>query len=340
MKNRLNFALVLMLLMLSFALSPKAGKAQSAREIAQRVFPSVVLLVMEDAKGQPVSLGSGFFVQEDVVATNVHVVEGASRGYAKVVGQKRKLDIAGVFGIDELRDLVLLKLTSGKGSALTIGDDTKMAAGDTVYAVGNPEGLEGTFSQGIISGVRQVESNRLLQITAPISPGSSGGPILNGTGDVVGVAVSTYREGQNLNFAVPSSYLLPMLTGAKPLAELSTLASVKSTKSITSGSGEPYAEGVIAVNFKWTTGWGDYIFTLRNKLRDPVKNIIYVVIFYGKDGEPVHSELSQYRNPILGSLAKTLLTGYTGDAPHVGTQIQELTKRVEVRVLDFQVIRE
>lgn len=77
-----------------------------------------------------------------------------------------------------------------------------MEVGDNVYVVGNPRGLEGTFSQGLVSGVRNVKGNRYLQITAAISEGSSGGPILNESGQVVGIAVASVREGQNLNFAV------------------------------------------------------------------------------------------------------------------------------------------
>lgn len=101
--------------------------AQAGRAIAQKVFPSVVLLAMSDSKGQPISLGSGFFVQQDVIATNVHVIAGASGGYARLIGQKAKLDIAGIVGIDAKRDLVLLKINGGRAPSLRIGDDAKMA---------------------------------------------------------------------------------------------------------------------------------------------------------------------------------------------------------------------
>src|SRR5262249_3421737 len=80
--------------------------------------------------------------------------------------------------------------------------------GDEVYVVGNPEGLEGTFSQGIISSLR---GNDYIQITAPISHGSSGGPVLNKNGEVIGVAVGLIEEGQNLNFAIPVSKLTQLL---------------------------------------------------------------------------------------------------------------------------------
>ena len=146
-------------------------QAQTARQIAQKTFPSVVLLVMEDANSQPVSLGSGFFVKADIVATNLHVIEGAARGYIKIVGQKPKYKIAGIVGIDTQRDLVLLKITGVKAPPLTFGDINQVAVGDKVYVIGNPQGLEGTFSQGIVGSIRQIGSDILFQITAPISPG-------------------------------------------------------------------------------------------------------------------------------------------------------------------------
>ena len=79
--------------------------------------------------------------------------------------------------------------------------------GERIYALGNPLGLEGTISEGIISNVRQYGSSRLIQITAPISPGSSGGPVINGRGKVVGVVRGTLSEGQNVNFAVASEHI-------------------------------------------------------------------------------------------------------------------------------------
>src|SRR5258707_6577339 len=86
-------------------LIPKQTATQSARQIAQSIFPSVVLLVMEDANGQPISLGSGFFVQTNVIASNFHVIEGASQGYAKLIGTKTKYDITRLVGLDFTNDL-------------------------------------------------------------------------------------------------------------------------------------------------------------------------------------------------------------------------------------------
>jgi S1-C subfamily serine protease len=134
---------------------------------------------MEDARGQPVSLGSGFFVRTGTIASNLHVVEGALRGYAKIVGQKTKHDIEGITATDTERDLVLLKISETRTPALSLGNSDSVEVGEPVYAMRNLQGLEGTFSQGIVSSIRAVGLDKLLQITAPISPGSSGGPVLN-----------------------------------------------------------------------------------------------------------------------------------------------------------------
>ena len=94
--------------------------------------------------------------------------------------------------------------------------------GETVYVAGNPKGLEGTFSDGIVSSKRGGYSNEHLQMTAPISPGSSGGPVLNRQGQVIGVSFMTLEGGQNLNFAIPSRYIGVLLARSgivKPLAQ-------------------------------------------------------------------------------------------------------------------------
>ena len=120
------------------------------------------------------------------------------------------------------RDLVLLKISASQTASLSLGDSDKVEVGDSVFAIGNPQGLEGTFSQGIVSSIREIGSDKLLQITAPISPGSSGGPVLNSEGEVIGVSVATFRDGQNLNFAIPSNYLNALILKADTLTPLAS----------------------------------------------------------------------------------------------------------------------
>ncbi len=206
---------------------------------------------MQDTNGQPVSLGSGFFVADGVVATNLHVVRGASSGNAKLVGQKGTYPVRGVVGVNAGADIVLLEVAGAKAPALELSQAKDLAVGDVVYAIGNPEGLEGTFSQGVVSGFRGSGPDKLLQITAPISPGSSGGPIINSRGEVVGIAVATFKEGQNLNFAVPASYVVPLLKDMGKPRPLSSEGELHNTARSAPLFGSEGTEGVVGTDFQW-----------------------------------------------------------------------------------------
>ena len=225
---------------------------QSTREIAQTSMPSVVSLVMHfDATSSTftggfmirtrVAVGSGFFVKEDVIATNAHVVANALGGHARRVtgGDRTAYDVEGILAIDEKLDLALVRVTNLKGKPLALGDAAQLGVGDDIYAVGSPSGLEGTFSPGIVSGLRTERDWSLVQITAPISPGSSGGPILNRKGEVVGVAVGTLTQGQNLNFAVSVAHLRAMLDRPvrwKALARLPQRLAMNTTPQLGTGA--------------------------------------------------------------------------------------------------------
>jgi S1-C subfamily serine protease len=111
--------------------------AQSLRDIARTAFKSVVILEMNDSNGQPLSLGSGFFVADSVIATNAHVIKGAYSGTAKLVGDTHKLPIAGTIAINYRNDLALLKVSTDAPS-LRLGPDTNPVVGDKIFVVGNP----------------------------------------------------------------------------------------------------------------------------------------------------------------------------------------------------------
>ena len=198
--------------------------AQTAPQIAEKTLAATVYLEMQDSKGLLLGFGSGFFVRDNLIATNYHVIEGAARGTAKLVGKFTTYTIEGVTATDKTNDLALLKVTAPGIKPLPLGNSTDVKIGETVYVAGNPKGLEGTFSNGIISSLRDKNTKERLQMTAPISPGSSGGPVLNSKGEVIGVSFMTLVGGQNLNFAIPSRYLTELLTKskskpAKPLAQ-------------------------------------------------------------------------------------------------------------------------
>jgi hypothetical protein len=314
-------------------------EAQRPQEIAKRVFESVVLLVMEDSNGQPISIGSGFFVREGVIASNLHVIERASRGYAKIIGQKAKFDIEGTVGTDPERDLVLLKISALRTQPLSLGNSDTVEIGEPIYAVGNPQGLEGTFSQGIVSSIRSVGSDKLLQITAPISPGSSGGPVLNAKGDVIGVAVATFSGGQNLNFAIPSNYLKALLAKAGPAKPLVGATPPGKQRSILADLGGRSTEGVVGGQFNWTYPNNEYsgffTFSLRNQLRENVKNVYCLVAFYDLQGSPIDVDVVQYRGLIPPGLAKRVESKVH---PSVGVLTKWRSSAVEFRILDFQIV--
>ncbi len=335
-KNRSLRLLIWVLLLCFGAISVYA---QTAQEIAKKAFTSTVLLVMEDANGQPLSLGSGFFVREGEIASNLHVVEGAARGYAKLVGQKTKYDIEGITAIDPERDLVVLRISGARASTLALGNSDAVQVGETVYAVGNPQGLEGTFSQGIVSSIREVGTDNLLQITAPISPGSSGGPVLNVKGEVIGVSVATFRGGQNLNFAIPSNYLKTLLGKAGTPKSLAQAKPMKSQRSILADLGGRSSEGVIGGQLAWDLPGnqfsGAYSFSLRNQLREPVKNVYCLLIFRDVQGNPLDVDVVEFKGLIQAGLAKRVTS-------RVHESVGVLTKwrdsAVEFRILDFEIV--
>jgi hypothetical protein len=314
---------------IAFAQSPTV---KPPRQIAQDAFPSIALLVMQDSQGQPVSLGSGFVLRDGLVVTNRHVIAGASSGYCKLVGKSAKYEISGTAAVDEAHDLAILAVQGLKAPRLVLGDSNQVAVGDEVYAVGNPEGLEGTFSQGIVSAIRHIGSDTVLQMTAPISPGSSGGPILDASGKVVGIAVATFSSGQNLNLAIPSSYLTSLAASVTvEIRSLSRLAATPEKDFLTGDLGQDGIKGVIGENFAWFNYISGYFsFSLRNQLRQSVKWVRCMVVFYDKIGNPVDAKEERFTDVIPGGLAKRIAT-------HVDDSVHSLSIRVEIRVLDFRI---
>ena len=199
--------------------------ALTSREIAETALGSTVHLGIFDAQVKPLARGSGFFVAPNQIATNYHVIEAilneGAIGGAKLVGKEDIYAIENVVVHSKNHDLAIVKVKGVKITgidvpALSLGDSDTIQIGDKVYVAGNPEGLEGTFSDGIISAIRGNSTDKFFQMTAPISPGSSGGPVLNNRGEVIGISVGGMERGQNLNFAIPVNYLKPMVK--RPIA--------------------------------------------------------------------------------------------------------------------------
>ena len=195
----------------------------AAPNFVQRALAASVSLELLDSNGAILGRGSGFFVRRNLIATNFHVIDGASGATVKVVNKEPKYRIIGVTATDEKNDLALLKVAIHGITPLPLGNSNMVQIGEDVYVVGNPKDFEGTVSNGIISGRREKGGEERLQMTAPISPGSSGGPVLNLKGEVIGVSVSLYNPlfAQNINFAIPSNALKALIARsgrAKPLS--------------------------------------------------------------------------------------------------------------------------
>lgn len=319
---------------------------QSARDIARVAFKSVVLLQMNDSNGQPLSLGSGFFVSKGIIATNAHVIDGASSGTAKLVGDAHAVQILGTVAVDRNADLALLKVDS-PAPPLALGPNASPTVGDNVYVVGNPLGLEGTFSEGIISGVRHVDSDSVLQMTAPISPGSSGGPVMDSSGAVIGIAVATFQDGQNLNLAVPVSYLSKLL--ASPSKGLVSLGTQKTSglalKSMLDDVGTRTEEGVIVSDYRLlgnVAGYtGNFEFRLTNKLPVPIYNIRLRLLYYDEAGSLMDFEDISYDDSIPAGLTKTISKPSTAESRHAEAYYccthypNSISPKVEFRVMGF-----
>lgn len=158
------------------------------------------------------SMGTGFAIwRKGWIATNLHVVAGEEKIYVTLADQT-KHRVLDVRGLDIEHDLVVLRIEKADLLALTLGDRNQVEVGERVVVIGNPLGLEATVSDGLVSASRTMDDgSQVFQISAPISPGSSGGPIINEHGQVIAVATFLLRGGQNLNFGMSSEYLAPML---------------------------------------------------------------------------------------------------------------------------------
>lgn len=196
--KRVNFADFVLAITLAL-LMPAA--ADSIPEIVKRVRPAIVEIVAMDKNGTPTKLGTGFFVSSDgLVVTNFHVVSGAS-SLAAINNNGATFSFEKVAARPQGVDLAILKFGATDVPFLTLGQSTNKVEGEKVIVIGNPSGLTGTVSDGIISAFRKDPD--YIQITAPVSPGSSGSPVMDESGKVIGVATWQKTGGQNLNFAIP-----------------------------------------------------------------------------------------------------------------------------------------
>jgi hypothetical protein len=173
--------------------------------IAKAANGAIVSIIMSNKDGHDIAQGTGFLISKDGrIVTNYHVIENGSSAIVKLPDGAFFL-VDGVLASDKVRDVAVIKAHGENFRTLALGSSDRLQVGEEVVAIGNPLSLESTVSNGIVSGIRTVpeEGGKLLQITTPISPGSSGGPLFNMAGEVVGITTLYLEGGENLNFAIP-----------------------------------------------------------------------------------------------------------------------------------------
>lgn len=196
--------------------APAPPAALTPKQIVERSKPAIVRIEAGDER-----VGTGFVIDPaGVVVTNLHVVAAMDVIRVKLL-DGTTIAVDEIVAFDPEHDLALLRVARPTPlPALQLGDSAQVAAGDPVLAIGNPLGvLDYTVSDGLISSVRQLAPGlTLLQISAPISQGSSGGPLFNAAGEVIGVSTAVFTEGQNLNFGVPSNDVAALAKRPRPMA--------------------------------------------------------------------------------------------------------------------------
>ena len=200
LQTRVIFFLLFSLMLFSLPVSAQ----ETLPDLIARIKPAVVKIIVYDKEGKKIATGSGFYVSSNKIVTNKHVIEDAFKVEIQT-SDNNTIPVSKISSAENT-DLSLLESSTENTQIrpLIIAKNTPRE-GDKIVVVGSPLGLSGSVSDGIISAFRTLSGvGRLLQITAPISHGSSGSPVINLSGQVVGVATLNLEGGQNLNFAISS----------------------------------------------------------------------------------------------------------------------------------------
>jgi hypothetical protein len=201
------------------AAASAGAPSRSAEQLFAEVSGSIVRVVSSDSSGRETKQGSGVVTGSGRVITNCHVTQGAAKVTVKIGTSSKP---ASVSVADEELDLCALDVGGLDAPAVSVGSVASLRTGQRVYAIGAPMGLDLTISEGIVSSLREASGSKVIQTTAPVSPGSSGGGLFNADGALVGIVTYQHRYGQNLNFAVPADWIGEMRTRTAASAAVMT----------------------------------------------------------------------------------------------------------------------
>ena len=311
-----------------------AGAAKlSTSQIFQKSKASVVLIVVYDGDNIPLGIGSGFYFAPNLIATNYHVVENGHHFKIRRIGTKTTVPARRVRSYSKGRDLAVLEVElPGKPLRLATANDPAPGVGENVVVIGNPRGFEGSVSTGIVSGLRNMSGIRFIQITAPISPGSSGGPVFRSDGTVIGISTFTYRKSQNLNFAT-SALAIQALARKKMVWSPGKPSKSRSTD----------ATGIELSIYikKHITSYET--FSVRNRTQHVIRNIRALLVYKKTNGVPIHFRKIEVSDPIPPGLAikRRIETfdrehQFYHDPPHYPGGVRFT---VDFRVLSYEIVR-
>jgi hypothetical protein len=230
MSQRLLLSLLLLPVFLRAQTTTTKSVEKAAGEIYKLAGPSVVLIEVYGDDGKVSGSGSGFLVSADGrILTNFHVIAHTKRATVRLANEDA-YDAVNVIDVDKRKDIALVKIKAVDLPFLNLGHSNFVQVGDKLFTLGNPLGVfQNTLSEGLLSGIRQMDGYKMFQLSAPISHGSSGGPVFDARGEVVGIVEATISEGQNLNFAIPIDYAAGMLS-SKEVQPLSAFYEPEETK--------------------------------------------------------------------------------------------------------------
>ncbi|RTL32800.1 MAG: hypothetical protein EKK47_03440 [Burkholderiales bacterium] len=191
----------------------------TAEALFAKASANVVRIDVANASGEDVALGSGVIIEQATVITNCHVAKAGAR--LRVQYQDKAYD-ASLILADEAHDLCKLSVLGLSAPPLATVAVADVKVGQKVYAIGAPQGLDLTLSDGMVSALRHVDEGTVIQTSAPVSPGSSGGGLFNEQGMLIGIVTFQMRSGQNLNFAVPAEWIASMSSSTLPSRDRDT----------------------------------------------------------------------------------------------------------------------
>lgn len=245
-----------------------SSESETIVDIFEHKSSAVVLIAVESPDGD--RIGSGFAISRDgKIVTNYHVLKDARKVLVKLKNGRAYLPRR-IVNVDAAKDIAVIQIDNATPVYFSLGDSNKVTVGERVVTIGNPQGLESTVADGLISSVRLNEAGmKIFQISVPLSNGSSGGPLINLKGEVIGITTAAMADGENLNFAVPINYLRILLR--KPFRPGRDGPMIWKSEQV--NIQPAFSRGIDADRSIWVVQKGDTLYGISKKVNVPIEEI-------------------------------------------------------------------